>query len=232
VRIYCFWVGDRWGGEGALAGAAWDVGEINSVAVSGVLFDGADADLFGDSLQDAVVPAWVLHGMILLAGVGAVAMVRMMPQLSLRYIVAAILVVPAGNLAYQAWRINFKYVADARHNPYLYSMPGADFLRLVNRVEELAKVSPARGKMFIRVVSSDCWPLPWYLRGFERVEYWNTSSGRDPFAEVVIGKAADGDLEARLGGDFVGESFGLRRGVVMTVYVEKKLWEEFRKGRR
>jgi predicted membrane-bound mannosyltransferase len=172
------------------------------------------------------------HGMILLAGVGAVAMVRLGPQLWMRYIVAAILVVPAGQLAFQAWRINFKYVADARHNPYLYSMPGADFLRLVNRVEELAKVSPARGKMFIRVVSSDCWPLPWYLRGFERVEYWNTSSGRDPFAEVVIGKAADGDLEARLGGDFVGESFGLRRGVVMTVYVEKKLWEEFRKGRR
>jgi uncharacterized protein (TIGR03663 family) len=77
-----------------------------------------------------------LHGMILLAGVGAVTLVRAMPHVSLRYIVAAILFVPAGNLAYQGWRINFdrKFVNDQRFNPYLYSTPVGDFMRLVNRI--------------------------------------------------------------------------------------------------
>jgi predicted membrane-bound mannosyltransferase len=173
-----------------------------------------------------------LHGMILLAGVGAVTIVRVMPHLALRYIVAGILFVPAGQLAYQAWRINFKNYQDQRLNPYLYSTPTRNFMDLVTRLEDLAKVSPYRRSMLIRVVTSDCWPLPWYLRGFENVEYWNTSSARDSIASVVIGaRLMEPELEERLGDKFIVEHYGLRPQVVLSVYVEKKLWEEFLKKR-
>jgi uncharacterized protein (TIGR03663 family) len=173
-----------------------------------------------------------LHGMILMAGVGAVAIVRVMPHISLRYIAAAILIVPAGHLAFQAWRINFRDYQDPRRNPYLYSTPTRNFMELVQRLEDLAKVSPEGRHMYIRVVTADCWPLPWYLRSFPRVEYWDTPSERDPYAMVVIGaRLMEPDLDARLGDLYVQEHYGLRPQVILSVYIDKKLWDAFIKSR-
>jgi predicted membrane-bound mannosyltransferase len=173
-----------------------------------------------------------LHGLILLAGVGAVAIVRVMPHISLRYVAAALLMVPAGHLAYQAWRINFKDFHDPRRNPYLYSTPTRNFLELVQRLEDLTKVAPDGRHMYIRVVTSDCWPLPWYLRSFARVEYWNTPSERDPYAAVVIGsRLMEPDLDARLGDAYMQEHYGLRPQVILSVYIDKQLWESFIKSR-
>jgi uncharacterized protein (TIGR03663 family) len=179
-----------------------------------------------------------LHGMILLAGVGAVAMVRAMPHVSLRYIVAGILFVPAGHLAYQAWRINLnpKYINDQRFNPYLYSTPVSDLMRVVDRLHEVAKVSPSRKSVSIRVVTADCWPLPWYLRDFENVLYFDSSVNAHPErAYIVIGSADDAHLESILSEGWAApQNFGLRRQVILSLYVEKKLWAEmpFNKGKR
>jgi len=175
-----------------------------------------------------------LHGIILLAGVGAVTLVRLMPHVSLRYIMAGILFVPAGHLAYQAWRINFKYFADQRFNPYLYATPVGDFTRLVDRIREVAGVSPSRKAVSIMVVTADCWPLPWYLRDFENVWYYRNSQeiGRQR-AYLMIGSADDGHLENILSEEWAApQNFGLRRQVILSLYVEKKLWAEmpFNKG--
>jgi uncharacterized protein (TIGR03663 family) len=169
-----------------------------------------------------------LHGMILLAGVGGVTIVRMMPHVSLRYIVAGLLFMPAGNLAYQAWRINYKYYADQRFNPYLYATPVSDVMRLVNRIRDVAQVSPSRKAVSIKVVTADCWPLPWYLRDFENVWYYaGSQNARPETAYIVIGSADDAHLENVLSEGWVGESFGLRRQVILSVYIEKKLWKAY-----
>lgn len=171
-----------------------------------------------------------LHGMILLAGVGAVTLVRIVPVLPVRYLMAAILFVPAGHLAYEAWRINFDtgFINDQRFNPYLYATPVGDSMRLVNRLRDLAKVSPSRKSVSIKVVTADCWPLPWYLRDFENVGYYNGSLNAKPEqAYIVIGSADDEHLQNVLSEGWVGESFGLRRQIILSVYVEKKLWKAY-----
>jgi len=174
-----------------------------------------------------------LHGMILLAGVGAVAIVRAMPQVALRYIIAGVLFVPAGHLAYQAWQINLdpKFINDQRFNPYLYSTPVSDLMRLVDRLRDVAKVSPSRKSVSIRVVSGDVWPLPWYLRDFNNVLYYDSSINAHPErAYIVIGAAEDAHLESILSEGWAPpQNFGLRRQVILSVYVEKKLWDAYMK---
>jgi uncharacterized protein (TIGR03663 family) len=175
-----------------------------------------------------------LHGMILLAGVGAVTIVRLMPHVALRYILAGLLFVPAGNLAYQAYQINFVNYKDQRFNPYLYATPVGDFMRLVDRIREVAKVSPSRKAVSIKVVTADCWPLPWYLRDFENVSYYaNSTNARPDLAYMVIGSADDAHLENVLSRDWIVENYGLRRQVILSIYVYRKLWDEmpFNKGK-
>jgi predicted membrane-bound mannosyltransferase len=168
-----------------------------------------------------------LHGMILLAGVGAVTIVRLMPHVALRYIVAGLLFIPAGNLAFQAHRINFVNYKDQRFNPYLYSTPVGDFMRLVDRIREVAKVSASRKAVSIKVVSADVWPLPWYLRDFENVSYYTSSiNARPELAYIIIGSADDAHLDNLLSGGWIVENYGLRRQVILSVYIEKKLWAE------
>ena len=175
-----------------------------------------------------------LHGMILLAGVGAVTIVRAMPQAALRYVMAGILFVPAGHLAYQAWRINFdrKAINDQRFNPYLYSSPLGNMMEMVQRIREVARFSPSRKSVSIKIVTGDCWPLPWYLRDFDSVVYYGSSAGVKSDAFIFIGSATDEHLEAKLGDDWVPQNYGLRRQVILKLYVYRKLWDEMMKGKK
>jgi hypothetical protein len=145
-----------------------------------------------------------------------------------------LLFVPAGNLAYQAYQINFVNYKDQRFNPYLYATPVGDFMRLVDRIREVAKVSPSRKAVSIKVVTADCWPLPWYLRDFENVSYYaNSTNARPDLAYMVIGSADDAHLENVLSRDWIVENYGLRRQVILSIYVYRKLWDEmpFNKGK-
>src|SRR5688572_13573802 len=80
-------------------------------------------------------------GMILLAGVGAAALVEFFRALSLKVVITAIILVFTAQLAGQARRANFDYAAD-RRNPYVYAQTVPDLLNLVQRSEALARVAP------------------------------------------------------------------------------------------
>jgi hypothetical protein len=125
---------------------------------------------------------------------------------------------PAGNLACQAWRINYQYFADQRFNPYLYATPVSDFLRLVSRIRDGKGCADAEA-VSIKVVTADCWPLPWYLR--------TRMSGTTPHAKcrpetayIVIGSADDAHLENVLSEGWVGK-FWSAAAVILSVYIEK-----------
>ena len=114
------------------------------------------------------------HGMILLAGVGAAWLLRCARQRFLRIALGLLLVAGAGHLAWQAWQANTTYAADPR-NPYVYAQTSPDLLKLVRRVEALAKVDPQGSNMLVMVMApdSDYWPLPWYLRNLKQIGWWN-----------------------------------------------------------
>src|SRR5579872_3411227 len=112
-------------------------------------------------------------GMILLAGVGVVAVLHWLPRRWMKVAAGMLLLAGAGQLAGQAWQASVTYSAD-RRNPYVYAQTSPDILNLVRKVEALAKASPRASQMPVKVMApgSDYWPLPWYLRQFDQVGWW------------------------------------------------------------
>jgi len=169
-----------------------------------------------------------LHGMILMAGVGAVALYRLLPGKPLKAILSVLLVVGVWHLGAQAYRGNDVFDSDPR-NPYVYAQTSRTFLRLPKRAEQIADVHPDGRDMLIKIIvpGSDYWPLPWYLRRFTSVGYWNEPPDDPDAAMIVTAPALEADLDAALSDRYEKEYVGLRPDVLLLTYVRADLWEEF-----
>ncbi len=171
-----------------------------------------------------------LNALCLLAGIGAVALIRRVPTHLLKGIAALVLALLGWQLAGQAWRASLdrRWVADTR-NPYVYAHTTFDLLEVPRRAEQLAEVHPKGRQMVIKIIcpDRDYWPLPFYLRRFPNVGYWD-SPPPNPHADMVIASAqvAD-DLEAKLGPDYFPETRGLRPRVLLRIYIRRELWDAF-----
>jgi uncharacterized protein (TIGR03663 family) len=167
-----------------------------------------------------------LHGMTLLAGAGAAAIVRLLPGRAPKALAVVLLLAGAGHLTLQAGLANFEYPADGR-NPYVYAQTSTDYRKLVARIEELAAVHPQRDDMLIRVVADpqDYWPLPWDLRRFRRVD-WDPTGPAAPV--VIVSLQSAQEVDERLSGThkMVGY-FQLRPAVFLALYVESDLWARY-----
>ncbi|MCA1574919.1 MAG: hypothetical protein LC770_10365, partial [Acidobacteria bacterium] len=65
----------------------------------------------------------------------------------------------------------FNYDNDAQSYVYVYAHTRREMLALVDEVEKIAERTKRGSKMGITIVSSDYWPLPWYLRDYTAVGY-------------------------------------------------------------
>jgi len=180
-----------------------------------------------------ILPFYI--GFIVLSGGGTAALLRSFRSRQVRAVF--FLAVTAGflHLGLQAWRTNFAYPADPR-NPYVYAQTSPDFLKLIRRVEELRAVHPDHEKMLIKVIAGpyETWPLPWYLRRFGRVGYWQeaASAGPPEDAAVVISDTQQaGSLESLLNRSFQSEYYELRPNVFLVLHIRADLWEEYLKSR-
>ena len=75
---------------------------------------------------------------------------------------------------------------------------------------------------------SDYWPLPWYLRHFKRVGWWDKVPA-DPYAPMMIVSAKlNAALDERSNKRWLMVGlFELRPGVFFELYVEFDLWREY-----
>lgn len=175
-------------------------------------------------------------GFLVLAGVGADRLFQIARPRAARVLLPVLLLAATCQLGAQDWRANFRYPADPR-NPYAYAQTSPDFLHLVTRVSDIAALHPARARMLVKVIAGpyEQWPLPWYLRGMTRVGYWTRAAGaaaaEDP-PVIVASQDNATTLDASLGSRYVSEYYGLRPGVLLTLYVERGLWERFLASRR
>jgi uncharacterized protein (TIGR03663 family) len=183
-----------------------------------------------------------LHGMILLAGVGAAAIIKMVRNASLRYVVILLLACAWLHLTWQGYLGSYKFYADPS-NPYVYAQTSIDVFTMVQRVEEITTVHPDRLKMPIHVIcpGRDYWPLPWYLRRFQCVGYYEAVTDDVVSAAVVIASAGlESDLLRRLyqlppPGEkslYVPLFDGyveLRPSVELRGYLRKELWDSFQR---
>ena len=183
-----------------------------------------------------------LHGMILLAGAGAVVLVRSARRRATRALVGVLLAAAAAHLGWQSYSGSFPFAADPR-NPYVYAHTGTDVFAVVERLEDLARAHPAGPAMPLQVVSGEnLWPLPWYLRGFTRVEWWTGVSEEARSAPVVVitpdmepalvRKLYDlpppGERELYVG--IFDRVVELRPGLELRGYAAGGLWEDYRRG--
>jgi uncharacterized protein (TIGR03663 family) len=176
-----------------------------------------------------------LQGMILLAGLGAVELLRRLRGVPLKVLAAALLVVGSVHLGWQCYALNFRFYADQR-NPYVYAQTPTDILNLAARMEQLARVSPQGHDLLIHVVTPEIyWPLPWYLRQFnrDRIGYWSDpavwaeAAAQGDWPSVIIltpdvQSAVDAHLRAAYNKQMI---YGLRPGVFLLVYVRQDLWK-------
>jgi uncharacterized protein (TIGR03663 family) len=113
----------------------------------------------------------------------------------------------------------FQIPADEK-NPYAYAQTGEDLLRLPARLEELArqnKISNPR----IAVVAADAWPLPWYLRKFSQVGYWQLGQETGTADFFITTTNVFGKLAERLK-NFRPEFFGVRPNVLIILWTPEE----------
>jgi predicted membrane-bound mannosyltransferase len=133
------------------------------------------------------------QGLILLAAAGVVAIMNLLGRMLARVVVAAFFFTAATDLGLQAVLASYGNIS----NPYVYAQPTTDVLEISAQVERVSKAHPAGREMLVWVVcpGGDYWPLPWYLRSFKNVGWWNGVDEIQLPAPVVIASAG---LEDRL----------------------------------
>jgi predicted membrane-bound mannosyltransferase len=182
-----------------------------------------------------------LHGMILLAGVGAAALLKLAPNALARTFVGVLLIVGIAHLGWQAYLGSYKFYADSR-NPYVYAHPTTDVFAMVGRVEAIAEVHEDGYNMSIQVVcpEHDYWPLPWYLRFFPNV-VWRDKVTDDVVSSplIIASPKVEQELltklyqlpppgEKNLYVPLFDTYTELRPQIELRGYVTKDLWDRFK----
>jgi hypothetical protein len=114
----------------------------------------------------------------------------------------------------------------------VYSHTSSDFLNLVNRINDLSPHHPDLKQILIKVITppEEAWPLPWYLRSYGRVGYWQEVEEAGTLADVpIIISSSDKttQLQSYLEESHLLEYYELRPGILLALHIEQSLWEDF-----
>ena len=118
-------------------------------------------------------------------------------------------------LATQTQTFVFEKPAD-ENNPYAYAHTSEDLLRLPARLEELARQNQL-SEPRIAVVAADAWPLPWYLRQYSQVGFWQPGQETGVADFFITTTDVSGRLADRLK-HFRPEYFGVRPNVLLVLW--------------
>jgi len=102
-------------------------------------------------------------------------------------------------------------------NPYAYSHTTDDLLGLPVRLTELARQNKNPNPR-IAVIAADAWPLPWYLRKFSQVGFWQPGQATGA-ADFFITTTDLSDQLAEQFKNFRPEFFGARLNVLLILWV-------------
>jgi uncharacterized protein (TIGR03663 family) len=164
------------------------------------------------------------------AGIGVSALAQATASRTAHVLLGGVVAIASAHLGWQAWRASVVYASDPR-NPYVYAQTVPDAVRMAARIRNLAALHIEHERMPVTVIAppDEQWPLPWYLRTMVRVGYWTDArDAPDLNAPVIVSSTSHVEmLDAGLGDRYVSEFFGLRPEVLLTLYVERGLWDRF-----
>ena len=109
----------------------------------------------------------------------------------------------------------FLHAAD-ESNPYAYAHTSEDLLGLPAEIETLARQNGLAAPR-IAVIAADPWPLPWYLRHYAEVGFWQPSQQPGTADFYITSTEAADELSDQLQ-DFRPDFFGLRPGVLIVLW--------------
>ncbi len=168
-------------------------------------------------------------GLLILAGAGAAELIDCCKNRWTKYLAILLLATTVVHISVMNYRANFVYYAD-RRNPYVYSQTVTDILRMAKTIDGISKVHPDGKKMVIKVISPDhdYWPLPWYLRSFENIG-WYENLPKEPLPPIVIANVRlKVELDDKTNKDWLMVGlFEMRPRVFFELYVEFKWWEKY-----
>jgi len=109
----------------------------------------------------------------------------------------------------------FIFPADEK-NPYAYAHTTEDLLGLPVRLEELTQQNKIQNPR-IAVIAADAWPLPWYLRKFSNVGFWQPDQETGDADFFITTTDVSGKLAERLK-YFRPDYFGVRPNVLLILW--------------
>ncbi|HYX54356.1 MAG TPA: flippase activity-associated protein Agl23 [Candidatus Limnocylindrales bacterium] len=137
-------------------------------------------------------------------------------------IASLILAVAAGLGLYQGVQVSFFRYDDASQ-PYSYAHSYRDLLNLVNEVEKIASGLPEGRNTGITVMSTEHWPLPWYLRFYPNTGFWGkVVPTNEPI--IIAHQTQVDEVNRELGSKYrLISSHDLRPGNRLYLYVRKDI---------
>ena len=118
-------------------------------------------------------------------------------------------------IAHDTLRRVFLHPADEM-NPYAYAHTTDDIVELSGEIADLARRNAVPEPRIV-VIASDPWPLPWYLRHFERVGFWQPGQ-QVAEADFYITSTDAAEQYADRLRNFRPEFFGVRPGVLILLW--------------
>jgi uncharacterized protein (TIGR03663 family) len=122
----------------------------------------------------------------------------------------------------QTVQLNFFHYDDDRY-PYVYAHTYREFIPLVNKIDELAERAGTGKQTGITITAPEYWPMPWYLRDYERAGFFgHMAMTQEP---IVVGSSSqESELGVMLGDRYrkIG-TYPLRPGVELLLYARNDL---------
>lgn len=143
------------------------------------------------------------------------------PRIAIAVLAAACLVTQFKQARFATGRLS----ADER-NPFAYVPTRRDVENLETWLSRLREMTPADALEPVAVIGADYWPLPWYLRSFEKIGYWKEAP--ENLAEMplvfTMPDAAE-QVSHMLSSSHVALPRGLRPDVPVIFYMRNDIWE-------
>lgn len=125
----------------------------------------------------------------------------------------------------QARLASGRYASDER-NPFAYVPTRNEMETLEPWLLKLIQSAPELSLEPIAVIGRDYWPLPWYLRSFDKIGYWPTPPESLRSLPLVFAMPEQMDeVAVQLADSHVTLPRGLRVGVPCFLFVRNDLWK-------
>lgn len=119
-------------------------------------------------------------------------------------------------------------LASDERNPFAYVPTRNDIEDLEPWLEKLRLAAPEIPLEPVAVIGADYWPLPWYLRSFDKIGYWPEAPLVLESQALVFTMPETGEAVAtRLAATHIQLPRGLRAGVPVQLFVRMDIWNRW-----